>query len=116
TKRETSCREDRSTMDEDTERHVDLQRQRKGRYEITNSRGGTISIGTGEDADFTPVELLLAALGGCSAADVDFITSKRSEPDEFSVRTSGDKTRDESGNRMINLALDFTVRFPTDEA
>lgn len=102
-------------MDEESERNVDLRRQSKGRYRITNARGGSIDIGTGEDADFTPVELLLAAIGGCSAIDVDFITSKRSEPEEFIVRASGDKVRDDSGNRMANLTLDFTVRFPDDE-
>lgn len=102
-------------MDEDNERHVELQRQSKGRYQVTNARGGSISIGTGDDVDFTPVELLLAAIGGCSAIDVDFITSKRSEPDEFTVRAAGEKIRDESGNRMDTLTLDFTVRFPDDE-
>src|SRR5699024_2695818 len=104
-----------TAMRKDDERHVDLQRQSTGRYRVSNTRGGSISIGSGEDADFTPVELLLAAIGGCSAIDVDFITSKRSEPDEFTVRASGNKIRDESGNRMDDLTLDFTVRFPSDE-
>lgn len=99
-------------MSEGDARRVDLERLSKGRYRVENPRGGEITIGSGEDADFTPVELLLAAIGGCSAIDVDFITSKRAEPDEFRVRAGGDKIRDDSGNRMQNLALDFTVRFP----
>lgn len=102
-------------MSSDGARRVDLERLSKGRYRVENPRGGSITIGSGEDADFTPVELLLAAIGGCSAIDVDFITSKRAEPDEFSVRAGGDKVRDDSGNRMANLALDFTVRFPEGE-
>lgn len=102
-------------MSDDSARRVDLERLSKGRYRIENARGGSVTIGSGEDADFTPVELLLAAIGGCSAIDVDFITSKRAEPDEFSVRAAGDKIRDDSGNRMANLALDFTVRFPGGE-
>lgn len=102
-------------MSEDSARSVALHRLSKGRYRVENARGESITIGSGEDADFTPVELLLAAIGGCSAIDVDFITSKRAEPDEFSVRASGDKIRDDSGNRMGNLALDFTVGFPDGE-
>lgn len=102
-------------MSDDPQRHVDLNRLDKGSYRVTNPRGGTITIGTGEDADFTPVELLLAAIGGCSAIDVDLITSKRAEPKDFRVRASGEKIRDASGNRMENLRLNFAVRFPGDE-
>ena len=41
------------------------------RWKATNSRGGGVSIGPGDDPDFTPVELLLAALAGCGATDLD---------------------------------------------
>jgi putative redox protein len=99
--------------DDDTLRSVTLQRTSLGRYEVTNARGGTMTVGVGEGADFTPVELLLAALGGCTGADVDFITSKRAEPDSFSVHVTGDKIRDEAGgNRMVNLAIELRVAFP----
>ncbi|GAB3917431.1 osmotically inducible protein C [Microlunatus endophyticus] len=97
------------------QRTVSLQRQQKGRYLATNVRGGTISIGTGEDEDFTPVELLLAAIAGCSAVDVDFITGKRAEPQTFSATSSGTKTDDELGNRLTGLLLDFDVSFADDE-
>ena len=61
--------------------------------------------------------LLLAAIGGCTAIDVDMITTKRVEPAEFHVETTGDKIRDEGGgNRLTNLAVTFTVRFPDGEA
>jgi putative redox protein len=97
-------------------RSVVIERTSVGRYAVTNVRGGSITIGTGEDADFTPVELLLAAIGGCTGADVDLITSRRAEPDRFTVRVSGDKVRDEAGNRMENLTVEFTVRFPEGSA
>jgi putative redox protein len=97
---------------DDSLRSVVVERTSVGRYVVSNVRGGTMTIGTGEDADFTPVELLLAAIGGCTAADVDLITSRRAEPDQFVVRVRGDKIRDADGNRMENLAVDFTVRFP----
>ena len=103
-------------MAEDSFRSVRLDRTGTGRYVVHNARGGSISIGTGDADDFTPVELLLAAIGGCTAIDVDLITSKRAEPIEFSVETTGDKVRDEGGNRMTNLAVRFTVTFPDGEA
>ena len=100
-------------MADDTRRSVTLQRTSLGRYEVRNARGGTMTVGVGDGADFTPVELLLAALGGCTGADVDYITSKRVEPDSFVVHVSGDKVRDETGgNRLVNLAIELRVAFP----
>ncbi|WP_436501854.1 OsmC family protein [Actinokineospora sp. HUAS TT18] len=97
----------------DTQRSVSIERTTLGHYEITNVRGGKLTIGEGTDADFTPVELLLAAIGGCSAVDVDHITSRRAEPTSFTVTVTGDKLRDpERGNHMENLEVRFTVRFP----
>jgi putative redox protein len=104
-------------MSDDTFRSVDIERTSVGRYVVRNVRGGSILIGTGGDDSFTPVELLLAAIGGCTAIDVDLITSRRAEPSEFSVRVTGDKIRDEAGgNRMTNLTVEFTVTFPYGEA
>jgi uncharacterized OsmC-like protein len=60
--------------------------------------------------------LLLIALGGCTAADVDALTSRRAEPEEFQVEVRGDKIRDESGNRLENLEVIFRVRFPAGDA
>jgi putative redox protein len=100
-------------MADDTQRRVALQRTSLGRYEVRNARGGTITVGSGDGTDFTPVELLLAALGGCTGADVDHITSKRAEPDHFSVHVTGDKIRDEAGgNRLVNLTIELRVAFP----
>ena len=66
-------------------RGVRLERIANSRYVATNDRGGQISMGTGEGTDFTPVDLLLAAIGGCTAVDVDILTSRRAEPDSFEV-------------------------------
>jgi putative redox protein len=97
---------------DDSLRSVQISRDGLGHYTVRNVRGGTLTISTGDDADFTPVELLLAAIGGCTGADVDFITSKRAEPESFTVRVTGDKVRDAGGNRMTNLQVELTVRFP----
>lgn len=100
-------------MSDDTFRSVEIERTSVGNYVARNVRGGSMSMGTGEDASFTPVELLLAAIGGCTAIDVDHITSRRAEPTRFSVDVTGDKVRDEAGgNRMQNLRVEFTVTFP----
>ncbi len=103
-------------MSEQTHRSVDLARVRKGHYRVTNERGGELELGSGDDASFSPVELLLAAIAGCSAIDVDFITSKRSEPSRFELSMSGDKVRDEHGNHLTDLVLSFDVAFPDDAA
>ena len=75
----------------------------KERYKATNRRGGVLPIGSGDDPDFSPVELLLAALGGCAAADIDLITGKRVEPTTFEMRTTGHKVRDEQGSHLVGL-------------
>ncbi|MFD8733771.1 OsmC family protein [Streptomyces sp. NPDC059618] len=105
-------------MTDDTLRRVTVERTGTGRFTATNARGGTISFGTGapgtEDA-FTPVELLLAAIGGCTAADVDVATARHVEPTRFTLTVTGDKISDEQGNRMTDLAVTFSVAFPDGE-
>ncbi|MFC4022037.1 OsmC family protein [Micromonospora sp. GCM10011542] len=103
-------------MSQDTFRSVEIERTSVGKYVVRNARGGSMTIGAGDDGIFTPVELLLAAIGGCTAMDVDHITSRRAEPTRFSVDVTGDKVRDDTGgNRMENLKVEFTVTFPAGE-
>ena len=104
------------TPAEAKDRSVELTRIGLHRFKATNRRGGVLPIGTGDDPDFSPVELLLAAIGGCSALDVDFITGKRSEPESFDVHVEGDKVRDEQGNHLTNLRVVFDLTFPEGEA
>ena len=102
-------------MNDDTTRAVSLTRLAHGRYEAVNARGGTIEFSTDREQTFTPVELFLASIAGCSAIDVDFITAKRSEPIRFEVSMTANKVRDEHGNHLVNLAMRFDVAFPDDE-
>lgn len=99
-----------------THRSVRIERIENSRYTVHNDRGGQITIGTGQGTDFTPVDLLLAAIGGCTAVDVDILTSRRAEPDSFEVVVDGEKARDTNGNHMTDLAVTFRVRFPEGEA
>ena len=96
----------------DTERSVALERTDKAKFHVTNVRGGTLEIGEGQDADFTPVELLLVAIAGCSGITVDQLTSKRVEPDAFAVSARADKIRDELGNRLTDIQVTFDITFP----
>jgi putative redox protein len=98
-----------------TLRGLHLTRTGKGRYRAVNVRGGELRLGTGDDADFTPVELLLAALGGCTAIDVDLITGKRADPEAFEVRVEGHKVRDDDGSHLVDLVVALTVTFPVGE-
>jgi putative redox protein len=101
----------------ETLRSVALTRIGEGRYKASNARGGETFIGSGgEDPDFTPVELLLAAIAGCSAIDIDAITGKRASATSFDVVTTGHKVRDELGNHMVGLRVSLDLVFPDDEA
>ena len=62
------------------------------------------------------MELLLAAIAGCSAIDVDLITRKRASAESFSITAGGDKARDDQGNHLVNLSVTFDVTFPEGEA
>ena len=100
-------------MTDESLRSVEIERAGVGEYQVRNVRGGVISLSTGDDDRFTPVELLLAALGGCTGIDVDLVASRRAEPTRFVVRVRGDKVRDEGGaNRMENLEIELDVEFP----
>ena len=102
-------------MPADPHRTVTITRTSAGRYTAANGRGGTLAFGTGDVLDFTPVELLLAAIGGCTAVDVDILTTRRAEPESFLVQIDGTKVRDEAGNRMEDLSVTFRLTFPEGE-
>jgi uncharacterized OsmC-like protein len=103
-------------MSEDSVRRLDLTRSGEGRYQAVNERGGVLAVGSGTDPDFTPVELLLAALAGCTAIDVGLITGKRAQPDSFGVHVEGHKVRDEGGSHLVDLSVTLAITFPEGEA
>ncbi|MFX0539531.1 OsmC family protein [Ornithinimicrobium sp. Y1847] len=99
-------------MASDALRSVSLTRTGPTAFEARNARGGTLQMASGETDDFTPVELLLAGIAGCSGIDVDLLTSRLAEPTTFTVSASGDKVRDEDGNHMGPITVRFEVTFP----
>ena len=94
-------------------RSVRLERIENSRYTAINERGGRITIGG--ETDFTPVELLLVAIGGCTAIDVDLLTSRRAEPDSVEIVVDAEKARDAAGNHLTDLQVTFRIAFPAGE-
>ena len=95
-------------MSADTHRQVMIERISNSHYTVTNARGGTITVGTADSADFSPVELLLTAIGAC--------TARRAEPDSFTVAVDAEKLRDERGrSSLTDIAVTFRIRFPDGE-
>ena len=100
-------------MTDDTLRSVELTRIGPARFKATTARGGETFFGTGgADPDFTPIELLLAAIAGCSALDVEAITHKRTSSTTFDVRAEGRKVRDADGNHLTGIRVSFDLAFP----
>jgi putative redox protein len=93
-------------------RRVALERVEEGVYRATNPRGVELVFGSEAEDGFSPVELLLAAIGGCSAVDVDVATGRRAEHDRFEVVVEGEVARDETGNILRDVRMTFHVTFP----
>jgi len=103
-------------MTEDTHRQVTIERISNSHYTVSNARGGMITVGTADTPDFSPVELLMVAIGACTAIDADILTSRRAEPDSFTVAVDAEKLRDDKGrNYLADITVTFRIRFPEGE-
>ena len=94
-----------------TLRSVELTRTATARYTVRNAAGAELEFGHGEGL-LSPVELLLAAIAGCSAIDVDTVTARSAEPTSFQVSATGHKVVEDGANRLDGLHLSFNVAFP----
>jgi putative redox protein len=98
----------------DSLRSVELSRVSTNRYIARNAQGAQIEFGQGEGL-LSPVELLLAAIAGCSSIDVDTATSRSAEPTRFTVGATGRKVVEEHGvNHLEDLHLSFHLGFDDD--
>jgi len=102
-------------MSEPAPRSVSLSRIEHARFRATNRRGGVLTFGEGDTEEFTPVELLLVAIAGCTAIDVDYITARRAEPERFEVTSEALKLSDDTGNHLGEVTVTFRVEFPEGE-
>lgn len=102
---------------DDTQRSVFITRTGPQTYQATNPRGGVITFGDGEGVDFSAVELLLVALGGCTALTVEALTAKRAEPELFDFAVLAHKvTDDDGGTSLQDVQVGADVRFAGDDA
>ena len=100
-------------MSDSDQRHVTLERVDTGVYRATNPRGVELTFGSLLEDGFTPVEVLLAAIGGCSAVDVDLMTTRRADPERFEVEIDAEKVVDDDGGNLLrDLRVTFRVTFP----
>ena len=96
-------------------REVSIKRVESRKYQATSLQSGaSLEFGQGEGL-LTPVELLLAAIAGCSAIDVDVASTRRSEPENSEVKASGYKVSEDSASRMEDIRLGFDLKFPDTE-
>ena len=99
-------------MADRTHRRITLDRIEEGVYVARNARGGQLRFGSRAGEAFTPVELLLAAVAGCSAVDIDVVTGRRAAPETFSAQVDAEAARDDRGNVLDDIEISFRVRFP----
>jgi len=102
-------------MTDDNQRWVTLERLEEGVYLARNRNGNELRFGSKAADAFSPVELLLAAIAGCSAVDVDVVTGRRAAAETFSARVEATAVRD-NGNILRDIRLTFDLTFPEGEA
>jgi len=95
-------------------RSVTLRRESEGVYIATNAAGSKIRFGDAPDA-FGNVELLLAAIAGCSGTDLDVMTSRRAEPLSWEAVVTADKVNTDGANILRDIVVTFRVEFPEGE-
>ncbi|WP_024287376.1 OsmC family protein [Cellulomonas sp. KRMCY2] len=103
-------------MADQSRRTVTLDRLDEGVYVARNARGVELRFGSGAEDGFSPVELLLAAIAGCTAVDVDVVTGRRATADVFSATVDAEYVRDATGNVLRDIHLTFQVEFPPGDA
>jgi putative redox protein len=102
-------------MTDDNHRAVTLERLEEGVYLAKNAKGVELRFGSKADDAFSPVELLLAAIAGCSAVDIDIVTGRRAVAEKFAARVDATVVRD-NGNVLQDIQLTFDLAFPEGEA
>lgn len=89
---------------------VEVRRTGQRSFTATNGRGGEVEIGTDGAADsFTPGELLLAAIAGCSAVTAEQLLTRRLGEDA-AVAVHADRDADpEDAHRFSAVRAAFDV-------
>jgi uncharacterized OsmC-like protein len=95
--------------------NVRVERTEDGGFRATNARGAEVRIGGGdEEGAFTPVELLLAAVGGCNIVTVEPLTAKRGQRlVRLAMTVESEKVEP---NRLGSVTVTYDVEVPSKEA
>lgn len=91
-------------------RQVVLTRRGAG-FLATTQHGASLAFGDASASELSPVELLLAAIGGCASVDVATLTDRRAQADTFEVTIAAEKLRDEMHNHLGPIDVTFRVSF-----
>ena len=89
---------------------IELIRTGAGTFEVSNGRGAVIEVGGTASGLFTPIEMLLAAVAGCGALDVEHATVRHASPEHFAVVVQAEKVAGE--NLLAAIDVRFDVQFP----
>ena len=89
---------------------VEIRRDGSHRFTARNDRGGEVAIGRDDAPEaFTPGELLLAAIAGCSAVTTENLLVRRvGEEAEFAVHADRDKDP-EDPHKFSSVRVSFDV-------
>lgn len=90
---------------------VRVERTGDGGFVARNDRGAEVAFGgSDEDGVFTPVELLLAALGGCEIVTVEPLTAKR---DHRLVKLAATVQAEKvAPTKLGRITVTYDVEFP----
>ena len=102
-------------MEEITQRSVSLTREAEGVYLARTPSGAELRFGYNVDNAPTAIELLLIAIAGCSATDLDMMTSRRAEPTKFDVAVKAEKVGGSTPAILRDIDVAFDVAFPEGE-
>lgn len=89
--------------------------------EAVNESGATLQMdGTEEiggiNAGFRPMQMLLAAAGGCSAIDVISILKKqRQNPDDIKIEVTGNRVNVDTYSEFKSIHIHFTLTGSLDD-
>src|ERR1043165_589873 len=88
---------------------VQIRRAAPAKFIATNARGAEIKIGRSQDgADFSPVELLMAALGACATLSADSVISRRLG-DEAAIDMVVTAEKDVEADRITSVETKFDL-------
>jgi putative redox protein len=85
------------------------------RFVATDSMGHSIVLDAskqvgGEDSGFSPLQLLLAALGGCTGIDiVDLMRKQRQQVDDLEIIVSGERV-EEPPRVYKNIHVEYKIK------